>query len=69
LPAFPFCDDQDQELFETLIRREFNINGVQSKNLRRRGLGSNAPAVCAFVAAALPSADNLAMADAYMRVQ
>ena len=31
-----FFDDNDQELFQSLIRGEFNISGFQSKNLRHR---------------------------------
>ena len=31
-----FFDDEDQKLFQSLARGEFNISGFQSKNLRRR---------------------------------
>ena len=34
--GFNFFDEDDQELFESLLRGEFNISGFQSKNLRRR---------------------------------
>ena len=34
--GFNFFDDQDQKLFESLARGEFNISGFQSKNLRQR---------------------------------
>src|SRR6516225_2430378 len=34
--GFNFFDDEDQKLFESLARGEFNISGFQSKNLRRR---------------------------------
>ena len=32
--GFNFFDDEDQKLFESLLRGEFNISGFQSKNLR-----------------------------------
>ncbi len=34
--GFNFFDDDDQELFESLLRGEFNISGFQSRNLRYR---------------------------------
>ena len=34
--GFNFFDDEDQKLFQSLARGEFNISGFQSKNLRRR---------------------------------
>ena len=34
--GFNFFDNEDQELFESLARGEFNISGFQSKNLRQR---------------------------------
>jgi hypothetical protein len=34
--GFNFFDDNDQELFQSLIRGEFNISGFQSKHLRYR---------------------------------
>jgi len=34
--GFNFFDDNDQELFQSLIRGEFNISGFQSKNLPHR---------------------------------
>ena len=34
--GFNFFDDEDQELFQSLARGEFNISGFQSKNLRRQ---------------------------------
>jgi len=34
--GFNFFSDDDQELFESLLRGEFNISGFQSRNLRRR---------------------------------
>ena len=34
--GFNFFDDNDQELFQSLIRGEFNISGFQSKQLRYR---------------------------------
>jgi hypothetical protein len=34
--GFNFFDPQDEELFETLGRGEFNISGFQNKNLRQR---------------------------------
>jgi hypothetical protein len=34
--GFNFFDDNDQELFQSLIRGEFNISGLQSKQLRYR---------------------------------
>ena len=37
--GFNFFDDEDQELFETLLRGEFNITGLQAKNLRARLTG------------------------------
>jgi hypothetical protein len=37
--GFNFFDDEDQKLFESLLRGEFNISGFQSKNLRRHLLG------------------------------
>jgi hypothetical protein len=33
--GFNFFDDDDQELFESLLRGEFNLSGFQSRNLRR----------------------------------
>jgi hypothetical protein len=35
-PGFNFFSDDDQELFESLLRAEFNMSGLQSRNLRRR---------------------------------
>lgn len=32
--GFNFFDDEDQTLFETLVRGEFNISGFQNKHLR-----------------------------------
>src|SRR6516162_8447946 len=34
--GFNFFDDEDQKLFQSLARGEFNISGFQSKNLRRQ---------------------------------
>jgi hypothetical protein len=34
--GFNFFDPQDEELFESLGRGEFNISGFQNKDLRRR---------------------------------
>jgi hypothetical protein len=34
--GFNFFDDEDQKLFASLARGEFNISGFQSKNLRQR---------------------------------
>jgi hypothetical protein len=34
--GFNFFDDHDQELFEALLRGEFNISGFHSKSLRHR---------------------------------
>ena len=34
--GFNFFDDEDVQLFESLVRGEFNISGFQSKNLRHR---------------------------------
>jgi hypothetical protein len=34
--GFNFFDDEDQKLFESLLRGEFNISGFQSRNLRPR---------------------------------
>ena len=34
-PGFNFFSAQDQQLFETLARGEFNLHGVQNKTLRR----------------------------------
>ena len=34
--GFNFFDPQDEELFETLARGEFNISGFQNRDLRRR---------------------------------
>ena len=37
--GFNFFDDDDQQLFESLLRGEFNISGFQSRNLRHRLTG------------------------------
>ena len=34
--GFILFDDEDQKLFESLLRGEFNISGFQSRNLRPR---------------------------------
>ena len=34
-PGFNFFDDDDDALFRTIARGEFNINGMQNKTLRR----------------------------------
>jgi hypothetical protein len=39
--GFNFFDPEDEELFETLGRGEFNISGFQNKDLRRRVKGKN----------------------------
>ena len=44
--GFNFFDDEDQTLFETIARGEFNIRGFQNKHLRDRLPGKTGAQVC-----------------------